>query len=298
MMRAFLAHAPTGSRRPDGSPLLVPGAPLERNRLIGNHASMKSDLPKSSRPLAGTILSIGLALLLLRLATPRVAVADVQTQDHFVRVVIRRDGRTQTAYMRHFDPDSYASAKFFFNPHLEDSNPAAGLEVDSSRTTVLDSLVAICPEGFRCPPGTMMVADSPEVVTSGKDTILHFVQGRLVRRSELQSVLVDSLLWADEYYQEAWVDAKTAKTFRTRKPTFYDKMFAECGAYAWILAVGFDPKWDRTRYRQLLDRKSFGGGCDFKLLNANPMDSLHLFHPEIRKAVREGKIFLFHRWSP
>jgi hypothetical protein len=224
-------------------------------------------------------------------------IAEPEPSDYLVRVKIYSDGNIKTAYMRHWGDRLYERYNELgprYKPTDFHSKPS---EPDSLSGKYLIYLNRMLPED-RVWPGkisSLVIGDSIfSLKYKGKLLVDYLIKSR-INIDSIDMIEVDSLLWANDYHQEQWIDTTTAEIFKKCTVIFTDIWKAQnCGDCSyWIDIFSVDTAWTKSRFRKYFNKipfdTSFGHG-DF--------NAIKLFHPQIQKAIAEKKLFAIEHWAP
>lgn len=130
-----------------------------------------------------------------------------------------------------------------------------------------------------------------------KDSLLfYYIVGKTIKMEHIYSISVDTILWPVVGDHELWVDDTTAAIFQKKKVIFLHRWVSlDDPLYYSVNAISFDTSWTKQRYVELFNSSPFDSA---RGSYRTGMDFLKYFHPEIQKAIKEKKIFVWERSAP
>jgi hypothetical protein len=128
-----------------------------------------------------------------------------------------------------------------------------------------------------------------------KDTlVIHYLIPKTYDLTKIDAIELDSILWGNLCYEEKWVDSATASIFKNKNIIFHFKWCTSTAANGYFLdIVSFDTSWTEDRFTELFNLQPLDSTCE-----TPDCVGLRQLHPDIQKAIRDKKLFLFEQWTP
>jgi hypothetical protein len=123
------------------------------------------------------------------------------------------------------------------------------------------------------------------------DTI-HYAKAKYINFDTINLIVLDSILWCNDFEQIQWLDKNQIAQIRSKKITSYFRVSGNNEGF-WIDFFSYDPKWTKYRILSILNLDKIN-----KSLDNGGKDVFNTFSPVLQKAIRSNKILYFVRWNP